>query len=179
MLNFDELFMLAKTCGFTHAGALDVSTLEFLSEVRDMCASDKCRNYNRSWSCPPATGTLEAMKERASKFKSGILVQTAGALEDSYDFEAMQETAKKQSDNFQRLWDKLEPLYPNLFPMGSGGCVKCEKCTYPDEPCRFPDRLMSSMEACGLLVSKVCIANGMKYNHGPDTIAYTGCFLLE
>ena len=179
MLNFDELFVLAKTCGFTHAGALDVSTLEFLSEVRNMCASDKCRNYNRSWSCPPATGTLEAMRSRASKFKSGILVQTVGTLEDSYDFEAMQETAKKQSDNFQRLWDKLESLYPNLFPMGSGGCVKCEKCTYPDEPCRFPGRLMSSMEACGLLVSRVCIANGMKYNHGPDTIAYTGCFLLE
>ncbi|MDR1217403.1 MAG: DUF2284 domain-containing protein [Oscillospiraceae bacterium] len=51
-------------------------------------------------------------------------------------------------------------------------------CVYPDAPCRFPDKLAYSMEACGLFVSRVCTDNGLKYNHGKDTICYTACFLL-
>ena len=37
----------------------------------------------------------------------------------------------------------------------------------------------SSMEAYGLWVSKVCELSGIPYNYGPNTIAYTSCFLLK
>ena len=46
--------------GFEEAGALNVEALEFLPEVRQMCAADRCRSFNRNWSCPPGCGTLEA-----------------------------------------------------------------------------------------------------------------------
>jgi len=179
MVACDELISLAKSCGFTEAALLDVSTLEFLPEVRDMCASGKCEKFGRSWSCPPAAPSLENMRETVKKYSKGLIVQTVGLIEDSYDFEAMMAAAKKQIENFGRLWDALEPLYPGLYPMSTGGCSKCKKCTYPDAPCRFPQRMAYSMEACGLFVSKVCTDNGSKYNYGPNTIAYTGCFLLE
>lgn len=179
MINYDALAALAKDCGFTNVSPLDATTLEFLPEVRDMCAADKCHNYGKSWSCPPATGSLEELRDRAKGFKSGILVQTVGELEDSYDYEGIMDAAKRQNESFSKLWDKLEPEYPGLFPMGAGGCTICAKCTYPDEPCRFPDRMCSSMEACGLFISKVCTDNGAQYNYGPNKIAYTGCFLLE
>ena len=179
MVNYDELISLAKSCGFTEATPMDVGTLEFLQDVRDMCNSDQCHNYGRSWSCPPASPSLEEMREKVKSFSKGILVQTVGQLEDSYDWEGIQAAAKSQSESFDKLWNALEPMYPSLYPMGTGGCSKCDKCTYPDEPCRFPERMACSMEACGLFVSKVCTDNGTKYNYGPNTIAYTGCFLLE
>ena len=179
MVTCDELISQAKSCGFTEAVPLDVSTLEFLPEVRDMCASGKCGKFDRSWSCPPAALSLEDMREKVKQYSKGLIVQTVGRLEDSYDYEAMMEAAKRQIENFGRLWDVLEPLYPDLYPMSTGGCSKCKKCTYPDAPCRFPKRMAYSMEACGLVVSKVCTDNGAKYNYGPNTIAYTGCFLLE
>ena len=179
MINYDELIRVAKSCGFTEANRLDASTLEFLQEVRDMCNSDQCRKYGKTWSCPPAAPPLEAMRETVKNYANGIIVQTVGLLEDSYDGEGIMEAAKRQAASFAKLWDALAPLYPRLYPMGTGGCSKCEKCAYPDAPCRFPARLAYSMEACGLFVSKVCTDNGAKYNHGPNTITYTGCFLLE
>lgn len=179
MLDYEKLTALARDCGFTEAGPLDVSTLEFLPEVRDMCAADRCHNYCKSWSCPPAAPSLEEMREKVQAFREGILVQTVGELEDSYDFEGMEAAAKSQTKAIYKLWDALEPEYPGLFPMGTGGCTRCAKCTYPDAPCRFPDRMAYSMEACGLYVSKVCVDNGMKYNYGPNTLAYTACFLLK
>ena len=57
------------------------------------------------------------------------------------------------------------------------GCGICEKCTYPDAPCRFPDRAFPSMEACGLVVNDVCKASGIPYNYGPRTMTFTGCVL--
>lgn len=180
MLDYDALKMLSLDAGFTNSGPLDVSTLEFLPEVRDMCASDRCQSYNKSWACPPACGTLEDMRAKVKGYSKGLLVQTVGQLEDNFDWDNMQKSAQDQSENFERLWTVLEKDYPNLLSMGTGTCTKCKPCTYIDgKPCRFPERLLYSMEACGLFVSKVCTDNNLKYNYGPNTVAYTGCFLLE
>lgn len=180
MLNYDELIQLAKDSGFSNAGPLDVSTLEFMPEVRDMCASGRCQMYGKNWACPPACGTLEEMREKVKGYKRGLLVQTVGQLEDNMDWENMQKAAEDQGKSFQALWKELEKKHPGLLAMGAGTCTRCKECTYPEgKPCRFPERLMYSMEACGLFVSKVCTDNNMKYNHGPNTVAYTGCFLLE
>lgn len=180
MIDYDELIKLAKDCGFTHAGPLDVSTLEFLPAVRDMCASDRCQSYNKSWACPPACGTLEEMRDKVKAYKRGLLVQTVGVLEDNMDWETMEKTAKEQAEHFERLLEVLEKKYPNLLAMGTGTCTRCKPCAYTEgKPCRFPDKLVYSMEACGLFVSKVCADNGLKYNYGPNTVSYTACFLLE
>jgi predicted metal-binding protein len=120
------------------------------------------------------------MREKVKGYSKGILVQTVGQLEDNLDWEAMTQAAADQAESFQKLWVELEKDYPKILAIGSGTCTKCAKCTYPEgKPCRFPDRLSYSMEACGLFVSRVCSDNGMKYNYGPNTVAYTGCFLLE
>ena len=178
MLDFTTLTELAMKSGFTHCAPLDVSTLEFLQDVRDMCNPKQCNRYDKSWACPPACGSLDEMRERVKGYTGGLLVQTVGDLEDSYDWEGIQETAKRQSGSFGRMWDELEKEYASVLAMGTGGCIKCETCTYPDNPCRFPERMAASMEACGLYVSKVCIDNGLAYNYGPNKMAFTACFLV-
>ena len=74
--------------GFEEAGALNVEALEFLPEVRQMCAADRCRSFNRNWSCPPGCGTLEEIAERVKPYTRGILVQSIGQLEDEFDVES-------------------------------------------------------------------------------------------
>ena len=59
-----------------------------------------------------------------------------------------------------------------------GCCTACAKCTYPDEPCRLPDKQIASMEAYGMLVLEICKRNGLQYYYGADKMAYTSCFLL-
>ena len=53
-LTKESIVQDALDMGFTHAGLVDVSTLEAREEVRDMCAVDKCHGYDKNWSCPPA-----------------------------------------------------------------------------------------------------------------------------
>lgn len=170
---------LALAIGFSHSGPLDASTLVLMPEVRDMCAADKCHLFNRSWMCPPACGTLEENGEKLAAYSHGILVQTTAQMDDDFDYEAMQEAEKKHKKEFRTLQIELLKEFPSLLALGAGGCTLCPQCTYPDEPCRFPDEAISSMEAFGLLVSDVCTKNNLPYYYGPGTLTYTGCFLLK
>ena len=177
--NLGKYFKLAKECGHTHYNALDISTLEFLQEVRDMCNPTQCQYYNSSWSCPPACPPIEQMREKALSFSGGIIVQTVGEIEDSLDWEAMMEINNNHKTNFSKFCDELKKELSEIMPMSAGTCILCESCSYPDSPCRFPDKMSPSMEACGIFVSKLCKSNNLEYNYGPTKMAYTSCVLFN
>ena len=178
MTNYEELAKTAKENGFTHYAELDIDTLEFMQEIRDMCNPEQCRNYNKSWSCPPACASLQEMRERVKNYNIGILVQTVGDLEDSMDWDGIMEAGARHKENFSKMRNELGKKHPSLLAMGAGECKICESCTYPDNPCRHPDKMEVSMEASGLFVSKVCTDNNLKYNYGQEKIAFTSCFLI-
>jgi predicted metal-binding protein len=179
MTDDDVILTLAVECGFDHISPLEMSALEFLPEVRQMCAADVCRAYNRNWTCPPACGSLEDVAAKTAGFQKGILVQTTAVLEDDFDYETMTQACRTQTLRFQALIAKAKARCPELLPMGAGGCKICETCTYPGNPCRFPDKAYPSMEAYGLFVSRVCEKSGMKYYYVAGTITYTCCILYN
>ena len=86
--------------GFTLAEPIAISTIHLREEVREMCAVNKCHAYNTNWGCPPACGTVEECQERINGYESGLIVQTTGQLEDDFDYETMQETAKNHGKHF-------------------------------------------------------------------------------
>ncbi len=165
--------------GFTCAAPLKTETLRFLPEVREMCNADRCQHYNKNWMCPPACGTLEECAARAVGFKVGIIVQSVGDVEDSFDFEAVQRIEQEHKKRFQNLAAALGASCSPILALGAGTCNLCESCAYPDAPCRFPDKALSSMEANGLWVSDVCEKNGVPYNYGPNKMAFTSCILVN
>ena len=175
----DELTALAKEAGFTYAAPLAMDSLEFREEVRSMCSADLCKSYGKSWSCPPAVGSIERAKERAEAYRRGIIVQTAGALADSFDMDGTAEIMKRHRKSFDTLVRQVKHFYPDCLPMGAGTCRLCRACTYPDRPSRHPDKMVSSMEAYGLLVSYVAIRSGLKYNYGENSMCFTSCVLID
>ncbi|MCL2299030.1 MAG: DUF2284 domain-containing protein [Firmicutes bacterium] len=174
----EALIDRALAFGFSHAGGLDAATLNPRPEVRDMCAADRCRSYGKSWMCPPACPSLEENKARLAKYKTGILVQTTGTPEDDFDLEGMVEIGREQMRRFHAFHKVLRAEFPGMLALGSGVCHLCEACAYPGAPCRRPEDAVPSMEAFGLVVSDTCRDNGLKYNYGPGTMTFTGCYLV-
>ena len=167
----------AEALGFVNIVPLKKEALVFREEVRAMCRADRCRNYNKTWSCPPACGTLDELRQHIEPFTDGILVETVGVMEDEFDYEAIEDAGKRHKENFHALADHLRALRINIFPMGAGRCTLCKDCTYPDAPCRFPDKMTPSMEAAGLLVSDVCKLCGAPYYNGKNTTTFISCIL--
>ncbi len=179
MLDIEKLQKMGLEAGFTKVGLLKCDTIEVLPEVRQMCEKNTCHMYKKNWSCPPGCGDLEACREKIGRYREGILVQTVGKLEDPMDGETMMETETIHKKHFYEFEKVLRADWPGMLPVGAGCCTRCQTCTYPDAPCRFPEQAFSSMEAYGMLVTQVCKANGLEYYYGPCPIAYTSCYLLE
>jgi predicted metal-binding protein len=178
-LSVETLLTLARQIGFTHVGEVNCSALIPSPEVRAMCAADRCKMYDRSWSCPPACGSLDTASQRLSRCTQGILVQSTTVMADDFDLTAIRQGEELHKRRFDTLARQAKQLFPRCIPLAAGTCTRCKKCTYPDRPCRFPERRYSSMEAWGLLVSKVCEASGLPYYYGSKTMTYTACILLQ
>ena len=178
-MTYEQLSKIAGESGFTAWAPLDVNTIELKPEVRDMCAVNTCGRYGKCWSCPPGCGTLEEAAAKAARYHRGVLLQTTAQLEDDFDIEAMQQAEVDQKQSFLAFVEQLRQEYPDCLPMATGGCTLCPQCTYPDAPCRFPKKAIPSMEAYGLLVSKVCEKSGLPYYYGPQTLTYTSCVLID
>ena len=175
---YEKIRRLADEAGFSCA-PLDPSTLVPDPAVRAMCAEDRCRRYGASWSCPPACGSLETLGKRMHRYSDGILLVSVMPVEGDFDIEGIREGEILHKKRFDTLVRQVRTFCPDILPLASGSCTRCAKCTYPDAPCRFPDRLWPSMEACGLFVSRVCESCGMRYNNGPGTITFVSCILFQ
>ena len=174
----EHLIQLLKEIGFETVAELDVTTLKALPEVRQMCEVNTCGAYNTRWSCPPGCGSVEECNEIMHRYGKGILVQTVGDIEDSLDWEGIMEVKEVHDKRFLKGTELMRGELEEVLPLGDGACRRCKECTYPDEPCRFPDLASASMEAFGLFVSDVCKKNGILYNYGNGKMCYTGCYLF-
>lgn len=168
---------IAKACGFTHAVPLCMEALSPMPMIREACTADKCRAYGKNWTCPPHCGTLEECAERLGRYHRGILLQTVGVTEKTIDTRAYARIEQEHNMALQRFAEQLKAVYPQALCLGAGGCRICETCAWP-ENCRLPDRAMSSMEAYGLFVTKICRDSGLQYHYGEKTVAYCACVLF-
>lgn len=161
--------------GITAFGTISSADITFLDEVRHICEGNVCGNYGKTWACPPGIGTLTECRTRVLQYESALVFATTFPLEDSFDFEGMREGHRKFKNICDALYDRLNGSF---LLLSNEGCTRCEECTYPDSPCRFPHKLFGALEGYGILVTELAKAAGIKYYCGENTVTYFGavCF---
>ena len=176
-----DILALAEELGFSHAGPLNTGALRFLPEVRDMCAADRCHNYGKCWTCPPDVREINELIEKAKGYQWAVVYQSIGQLEDSYDFEGMMAAGETHEKNSREFIQRTKGIWNGDFlHLSAGGCRHCARCAILDEePCRFPEEALSSLEAYGVAVSQLAPKVGMKYINGANTVTYFGMCLFQ
>lgn len=66
----------AKKLGFSDAAVMKTDKLVFVPEYRVFCEENACGNYDKNPACPPESGTVEEMKERALDYENTLVLQT-------------------------------------------------------------------------------------------------------
>ena len=151
--------------------------IPFSPAVVEACRRNACGRYGTTWTCPPGVGTLEELERRIKAYSTALLISFKYDLEDSFDYEGMQEGHRRAKEAFASITDAMRAAGESFLSLGNEGCGLCERCTYPDAPCRFPDRASPSIEADGVNVMQLAKLVGMRYNNGPNTITYF-CMIL-
>ena len=60
---------------------LSIDDIEFNDKVRTICKRE-CPRYGKSWSCPPAVGTVDKCKERCQQYTHALLFSSVAEVPD-------------------------------------------------------------------------------------------------
>lgn len=181
MMNYENLALAALDSGAAKAIVISTDRVVLSREFYDICESNSCGNFGRCWMCPPDIGPIDDMMERVQRYKHGLLYQTIGELEDSFDIEGMEQAAKNHARVSQKIQKAVKPLLgENIFHLSCGGCNLCDRCAKVDnQPCRFPERALPPMEGAGIDVYNTVKDTPLKYINGTNTVTYFGLVLFE
>ena len=172
----------AIMCGVTRASIIDTSKIVFDETLVFNCQLNSCGHYGTNWMCPPGVGKYEDLVAKVMAFKTGLLYQYVYKLEDSFDFEGMVEGRNKYNEVSKKLYEIFDVHYKEyeILRLSGGACSLCEKCSYVDnEPCRFKELAVSSVEAHGMDVNRTLTNYDMPYNNGVATVSYVGLILFK
>ncbi len=174
------LINIAIEAGAGSAAVVNVRDVVFRPEFRAACEQNTCGKYGRCYMCPPDAGEINTLIAYAKTYREALVFQSIGRLDDSFDIEGMQDSAKRHNALTLSLREKLAPLLASPLVLGAGSCRLCESCAkITDEPCRFPGKSIASLEAYGIDASHLAALAGMKYINGQNTVTYFGSFFLR
>lgn len=180
--NIDNLMALAKSLGIAHSAIIAVENIKFNEDFRKQCEQNTCGNYNKNWMCPPAVGSFNELKEKVLKFKQGLLIQSVYQLEDSFDFEGMQEGTENHTRILRKILDHIRNtgVLKEYRPLNVGPCTYCGRCAFLEgKECRFPEEAVSSVEASGIDVTALVKSCGIPYNNGKNTLSCVSLVLFN
>ena len=177
----EELMQIALEQGATYSAMIATGDIPFVPELRDCCAQNSCGRHNTCWVGPPAIGEVVDLMAKVRQYAFALVIQTVDQLEDSFDYPGMLEAREHHVTVYQKTLAVVRARFPDwkLLPLDAGCCDLCPKCTYPDEPCRFPDEAIPAVEAYGIYVNPMLTACGLHYNNGKDTVSYVGLIIFE
>jgi len=177
----DLLIQAALTAGAAGAAFVSGRDIVYSETFREICRASQCGKYGKCWVCPPDIGEIDTLISRAKSYPRGILYQTIGTLEDSFDVEGMFEAGA----NHAKVSRKLNRVLPELLQapflhLGCGGCHLCESCSKQDNaPCRHPADALPAMEGFGIDVYNTTLSTPLKYINGTNTVTYFGLVLFS
>ena len=166
-------------CSIHESAWVPPQELPFSEEVRKMCEVNRCGKYNTSWSCPPGCGDWNTLRDDFYTYEVAFVFTSCHTLEDSFDFEGMQNAAQNHRLLDDAIAERLAATEWDYIHLGMGACDLCPQCTYPDAPCRFPKKMRRPPEACGIDVCAMSKAIGIHYINGPDTVTYFSILLFR
>ena len=144
---------------------IDPRQIEFSERIRYVCEHE-CGMYGKSWACPPAVGSVAACREKVLSYPAGLVFTTLTEVEDIADLEATLATRKPHEQITRQVRDILRQYASDVLTLSTEACAVCRHCSYPDAPCRHPDRMFPCVESYGIVATDLAEKNGIEFYNG-------------
>ncbi|MDD3218434.1 MAG: DUF2284 domain-containing protein [Lachnospiraceae bacterium] len=150
---------------------IKASEIPFTKEVQKICEME-CPRYGKSWSCPPAVGSMESCQAHCNEFDHAFVFSTTSWTDDSLDMDACMKARVEHDKVVSAIWRLTDVNH--AFMISSESCSICEKCSYPDKTCRHKDLMHPCIESQGIIVASLAEQLGMTYYIDEHQIVWFG-----
>lgn len=155
------------------------SELVFKEEVRQICRQE-CPMYGKSWSCPPAVGTLEECRADCLSYEAAFLFTTIAEVSDIANLQETLATRAEHEKITRRIGKLFQRVGLETKLLSSESCTLCENCAYPEgEQCRHPEYMIPCFESQGILVTEIAEAYNIPFLDSMTTVQWFGLILYR
>ncbi len=144
--------------------------LIFSDKVRYICEHE-CAHYGKSWACPPGIQPIERCIGECRSFEHVFLFTSVAEVADCMNFDACLAARRDHEQMTDEIRQRFEEHFGKVLAL-STGCMLCDKCTYPNEPCRHPRERLSTIESHGILIMETASRLGVTLDCGNDIVTY-------
>lgn len=177
--NIEKIISMGIEAGFTSISVIPTEEIVFNPDFRICCEDNSCGKYGINYTCPPACGTPDEMRNRILNHKYAIVFQTMWEIPDFDDHARIKKCKNKHNTMVRKFIDALEPAYNGGFMIAASGCSLCEECAIVhDEPCVFPEKAASCASAYCIYVKDLAEKCGMEYYCGNSITAFFGLYVF-
>lgn len=156
---------------------LDCGEIPFSERVRSIC-KEECPRYGTSWACPPGVGTVEECRSRCESFDGAFVFTTAAEVQDIENMEETLATRSGHEEITREIEQLLRGCTSRTLSLSGDSCAICEHCAYPEEPCRFPDKMIPCIEGYGIIVPLLAEKAGIEFMNGCNLVTWFGMILF-
>ncbi len=154
----------------------DTRDLVFTQRVREVCRAE-CPQYGKSWACPPAVGSVEECKARCLAYPHGLLIITMTEVDDIASIEATLATRTGHEAVTHQVAAFLEEQGIAPYVLSTESCAYCERCAYPEGPCRHPEKMYPCVESHGIVVTDLGERYGIPFQAGGNVVTWFSLLL--
>lgn len=156
---------------------LPSSEIPFLEKVRYICRTE-CERYGKSWSCPPAVGSVEECKKKCLTYPQALVFTTLAEVSDASILSETLATRTGHEKITRALCEELKKRGAECLALSSESCQICESCAYP-EPCRHPDIAIPCVESYGILVTEIAEKCGIDFYYDNQVVTWFGIIFFR
>jgi len=156
----------------------ETAELTFTQRVRQVCQAD-CSQYGTSWACPPAVGTVEDCRRRCLAYPHALLMVTMTEVEDIGNLPETLSTRGPHEEITRQVAELLRSQGVEVYVLSTESCALCEKCAYPDAPCRHPERMHPCIESHGILIMDTAEKFGIPFQAGGNIVTWFSLLLYR
>ena len=151
--------------------------LEFTDRVRWICQHE-CPQYNKSWACPPAVGTVNYCKAKCLMYKNALLISTIQEVRDIADIEETLATRPEHEAVTNQVRDVLRELGVEPYVLSTESCTICDRCSWLDgKPCRYPEKMHPCVESHGINILPMIEELGLTFQYGENVVTWFSLLL--
>lgn len=153
--------------------------LVFKEEVREICRRE-CPQYGKSWSCPPAVGTVTECQKDCLSFDGVFLFTTIAEVSDIANLEETLQTRSEHEKMTRQIGEIFRKAGLTTKLLSSESCALCESCAYLEKKkCRYPQAMIPCIEGQGILVTELAEMYGIPFLDSMTTVQWFGLILYR
>ena len=152
--------------------------LLFSERVRYICRTE-CPMYDTTWACPPAVGTVEECRRRVMAYDEGLMIATITEVSDIANIRETLDTRADHEEITRQVLAMVRKQANETLTLSTEACAHCERCTWPDAPCRFPNRMFPCVESHGILITDLAEKHGIDFMAQGNVVTWFSLILFN